>query len=277
MKKFTEKQTRSYYNNDDIIYRSFWDKGGNCHWGYFPTDDISFGRAMVELNNKMLALSGINEKSTVLDLGCGNGNNSFFIHHKTGAKVFGIDLSDARIQNAQAELVQFDSATKKKISFTQSSATKLSFGKESFSHVWSQATLYHVHDKKKALGEVSRVLKKGGIFVFDDLIKPNKKVGKDAEKLVYERLLFDTHYTIVSYQEELEKLGFRILYAEDISRHYALSYWKLADILEQKIKKGEYKEFHDKYRKLIAAYRKTWGIMERGDVGWALFLTQKVK
>lgn len=275
MKKFTERQTRDFYNSDDAIYRSFWDKKGNCHWGYFPSENTTFLQSMTELNKKMLALSTIGDKSKVLDLGCGNGTNSFFIHEKTKATVTGVDLSDTRIENAKSILTQSKNG-KRGLDFIQGTATNLPFADSSFSHVWSQATIYHVHEKRKALKEVMRVLKKGGMFIFDDLIKPNKIISKEAEKFVYERLLFDTNYNLVSYQQELKKLGFRILFAEDLSWHYAMSYRKLADLAEKKIQKGENKEFHQAYKKLIHAYRKTWGIMEKGDVGWALFVCIKI-
>lgn len=276
MKKFTEKQTRDFYNSDDMIYRSFWDKEGNCHWGYFPDEKISFLQSMTELNKKMLGLSVITEKSNVLDLGCGNGNNSFFINKETKSKITGIDLSDTRIENAKKVLAQKSNEVKNKIKFLQGSATKLPFEDKTFSTVWSQATIYHVHNKKKALKEIARILKKDGIFIFDDLIKPNKNISNEAKKLVYERLLFNTDFDFVSYQQELKKLGFRVIYAEDMSWHYAMSYWKLADVAEEKIRKGENKQFHEAYKKLIFAYRETWKIMEKGDVGWAMFVCKKL-
>ncbi|MEK7648620.1 MAG: methyltransferase domain-containing protein [Patescibacteria group bacterium] len=276
MKKFIEKQTRDFYNGDDMIYRSFWDQQGNCHWGYFPNVKISFLQSMTELNKKMLKLSGITEKSNVLDLGCGNGNNTYFINSKTGARVTGIDLSDTRIENAKKVLSRKSSKVKSNIKFHQGTAILLPFKDKTFSAVWSQATMYHVHDKAMALKEVARVLKKDGVFIFDDLIKPNKNISPQAKKLVYERLLFDTDFDFVSYQQELKNLRFRIMYAEDMSWHYAMSYKKLADIAEEKIKKGENKEFHEEYKKLIVAYRQTWKIMEKGDVGWALFICKKL-
>lgn len=272
MKKFTEKETRTFYNEDDKIYRSFWDKKGNLHWGLFSTKNISFSDAMIKLNEKMIALSKIDEESNVLDFGCGNGTNSLYIHQKTGANVTGIDLSDIRIKNARRSLTKNN---RNKIHFLRSSGTKLKFKDEAFTHVWSQAAIYHMHDKKRALKEVHRVLENGGYFVFDDLIKPKKKVSKNAQKLVYERLLFDTDYNFKSYQKELEKVGFEVIYAKDLSKHLALSYQKLAEILEKKIRKGENQSFHEKYRKLIKAYKKMDRFVGGGDVGWALYLAKK--
>ncbi len=272
MKTFTEKETKIFYNEDDKIYRSFWDKKGNLHWGYFPQNNISFSEAMIKLNEKMLRLSKIDKESIVLDFGCGNGINSLYIHQKTGAEVAGIDLSDIRIENARKNLTKNN---RNKIHFLRSSGTKLKFKDSTFTHVWSQAAIYHMHDKKRALAEVYRVLENGGFFVFDDLIKPKKKVSKEAEKLIYERLLFDTDYSFKSYQKELEKMGFEVVHAEDLSKHLALSYQKLAELLEKKIKKGGNKPLHEKYRKLIEAYKKMNKFVRKGDVGWALYLAKK--
>lgn len=274
--KFTEQQTRRFYNSDDTLYRSFWDNNGNCHWGYFPSDSTSFSQAMKELNKKMLDLAQINTTSTVLDLGCGNGINSFFIEKNCACRVTGLDLSDARINNAQEARARCDSNTKKNVRFFQGSATKLPFKDRSFSHVWSQSTIYHIHNKEKALKEIARVLKNDGVFIFDDLIKPNKTVSKGAKKYIYDRLLFNTDFTLVSYQQELVRHGFRMLFAEDLSRHLAMSYEKLADKTEGMIRSNHNKEFHAEYRKLIRAYRETSKLTAKGDVGWALFLAKKV-
>ncbi len=276
MKKFTEKDTRDFYNTEDALYRSLWDVAGNCHWGYFLDEHMSFADATSELNKKMLNLARISPESSLLDLGCGNGVNTFFIHEETGATVTGVDLSDTRIQNAQKDLLGKEKDMQDGIKFLRGSAEKLPFRGDMFSHVWSQATLYHVHNKKKALKEIYRVLREDGIFIFDDLIKPNKTVSKDAQKLIYDRLLFDTKYDFVSYQEELKKLGFRVLYAEDMSWHLGMSYLKLADSAEEKIKNGESLEFHKAYEELISVYRQTWNLMEGGDIGWALFVCQKI-
>lgn len=275
-RKFTESHTREFYNEDDEVYRSFWDKDGNCHWGYFPTKQTSFSRSMQELNRKMLGLAGIDQQSRVLDLGCGNGVNALFLHEETGAQVTGVDLSDIRIENAQTLLASSRPPIRKKVSFQQGSATDLSFDNEEFSHVWSQATMYHVHQKRKALSEISRVLEEGGIFVFDDLIKPNDSVSEDAERHIYDRLLFKTNFNIVSYQQELRRHALRVLHAEDLSEHYATSYRKLAGILRAKVERGENNQFHDRYKDLIIAYEKSAELAGKGDIGWAMFVCKKI-
>ena len=33
--KFSEQETESYYDAEDVIYRAVWDEDGSVHWGYF--------------------------------------------------------------------------------------------------------------------------------------------------------------------------------------------------------------------------------------------------
>ena len=86
--------------------------------------------------------------------------------------VVGIDLSGVRISNAAQALESAPAPMRGRVRFEKASATALPFEEGAFSHVWSQATIYHIPDKWSALREAHRVLAEGGLFVFDDLIKP---------------------------------------------------------------------------------------------------------
>ena len=90
------------------------------------------------------------------------------------------------------------------MAFEKASATELPFDEGTFSHLWSQAVIYHVPDKESALAEAYRVLEAGGIMVFDDLIKPQPNISAAAKEFVYDRLLFDPPYNFESYQEALK-------------------------------------------------------------------------
>ena len=67
---FTEQDTERYYDTEEANYRLFWDKEGSVHWGYF-TDATGgdFLAASAYLNELMLAKSGIDKSSLVLDIG----------------------------------------------------------------------------------------------------------------------------------------------------------------------------------------------------------------
>ena len=134
MPKYTEKDTEKYYDSEDSIYQSFWDKEGSCHWGLFKNKENNYLKASEYLNDLMIEKSGINSRSKVLDLGCGNGEVTIQVAKKTGSYIFGVDLSGVRIKNAEDKLKQNALAF---VSFKKASATNLPFKDGEFTHVWS--------------------------------------------------------------------------------------------------------------------------------------------
>ena len=273
MKKFTEQDTEQYYDKEDGIYLSFWDSSGILHWGLFH-DDEDIVSASNNLTNYMVEKAKISESSNVLNVGCGDGEVDVQIVKKIGCKITGIDLSGVRIENAKKKITP---KLKSKLSFIHTSATNLPFDDEAFSNVISQSTIYHVHNKQKALSEIFRVLQRGGMFVFDDLFKPKPNVSKDAQKFVYERLLFDTPFSFKTYQDELQKQGFEIVEARDETKNMKKTYQKLIQILEKKIKNNENHKYHERYQYLVNAYKKTVEATNKNEIGWGIFVCKKPK
>ena len=157
-----------------------------------------------------------------------------------------------------------------RLAFKKASAADLPFDDESFSHIWSQAVIYHVPDKNDTLAEAYRVLETGGIMVFDDLTKPQSTISADAQKYVYDRLLYDTPFSFDSYQEALESHGFEILKAHDLSSHLKRSYLLLADRTPK-----SHGENAEHFQWLATAYRKTAKAVDNQEVGWGLFICKK--
>ena len=231
--RFSEQETEEYYDAEDVIYRSVWDADGSVHWGVFDgnlngdTIRDQFLAAGIRLNELMVEYAGIDENSKVLDVGCGNGNAAIWLSRNSGAHVTGVDLSGVRVANA-VESLQNVPELAGKLAFEKASATELPFDEGTFTHFWSQATVYHVPDKVKVLQEAYRVLQPGGMMIFDDLIKPRTNISESARKFVYERLLFDTDFSFYSYMEALRDTGFKVLQARDLSSHLAQSYTYLS-------------------------------------------------
>jgi len=269
--RFTEQETETYYDSEDAIYRSFWDEDGSVHWGVF--DDSTgddFLKACANLNDLMVAKSGIDSSSKVLDLGCGNGTTAIWLSGDQDCHVTGVDLSGVRVQNAKDKMSGLDQPAQAKLAFEKASATELPFDEGTFSHLWSQATIYHVPDKESVLSEAYRVLESGGIMVFDDLTKPQPNISAAAKEFVYDRLLFDTPYSFESYQEALKKTGFKVLEAHDLSSHLKNSYLRLAE----RTPKAD-KEHAEHYEWLSLAYQETAKAVGNQELGWGLFICQK--
>ncbi len=269
--KFTEKKTETYYDNEDAIYRAFWDREGSVHWGVFDqSTGRDFLKACANLNKVMVRRGKINRDAKVLDLGCGNGTTAIWLSESEGCRVTGVDLSSVRIGNANNARSNRSPELQSRLVFEKASATELPFPDGTFTHVWSQAVIYHVHDKDAALREAYRVLKDGGIMVFDDMIKPKSDISPDAQKYVYDRLLFDTDFSFESYQVSLKAQGFKILEAHDFSEHLKTSYLCLSE--RTPVGEGEH---YQHFRDLSAAYVQTAKAVDNNELGWGFFVCQK--
>lgn len=264
-KEFTETTTEIFYDTEDNFYRSFWDKEGSLHWGYFDSfteeQPLNFLKACERWNDYMLEHSGITAQSQVLDVGCGNGNTAVWLAKQTGCTVIGIDLSGVRVENAKKQIEQYPSLN---VSFQKASATELPFPDSTFTHVWSQATLYHVHDRPSALHEISRVLKEKGIFIFDDLVSPTANISALAQKYVYERLLFSPSFSHENYQEALNHYDLMVLKSNNLNQHLDQSYACLAEMA-----KPQYPELSFSYHKMREA-------ITAGELGWSFYHCEKV-
>ncbi len=270
--QFTEHETESYYDAEDTVYRSIWDADGSVHWGVFDeSTGTDFLKAGANLNRIMAGRGGIGANSRVLDIGCGNGNACTWLYQNYGCTVVGIDLSGVRVDGAKERLQTFPPDVVSHVSFEKASATELPFNDGSFTHVWSQASFYHIPDKHKTLEEAYRVLAQGGTLVFDDLYKPRPDISENAWKHVYERLLFDTPFNFTSYQDALQEKGFQVLEAHNYSHHLKLSYLHLSDAAAQTIG-GEHTE-RSEY--LAHAYKQTALAVDTREIGWGLYICRK--
>ncbi len=268
---YSEAETEQYYDHEDAVYRALWDKDGSVHWGLFEDGaNMTFLEAGANLNRVMAQRGRLNANANVIDVGCGSGTIAVALCQDFGCRVTGVDLSGVRIANAIDSLEEHSEEVQRKVTFQKASATDLPFAEASFSHAWSQATIYHVPDKVKVLQEVFRVLEPGGFFVFDDLIKPQPEIGEKARKFVYERLLYDTDFSFASYQAVLRETGFEVLEAEDISRHLKTSYLLLSEAAS-----GGNQQHRERFAYLAEAYRETANSVDTGEVGWALFVCRK--
>ena len=269
--RFTETDTERYYDAEDAIYRSFWDQEGSLHWGYFDEGTgTDFLNACANLNNIMADRAAINRDSRVLDMGCGNGNTALWLNQSRGCRITGVDLSGVRIANAQEALKRLPAEARDGVEFEKASVTSLPYDEGTFTHVWSQATIYHVHQKEEALREACRVLNPGGVFIFDDLIKPRADISQEARTHVYDRLLFDTPFSFDSYRQALTEAGFQVGEAQDLSQHLKTSYQCLGRMARERSEGTG-----DKFEVLAQAYDQMVKAIDNAELGWAMYICRK--
>jgi len=111
----------------------------------------------------------------ILDIGIGTGLSATAFH-KAGLEIYGLDYSDEMLEackqkNIAADLRQFDLNN-----------TPLPYQTNYFNHVSANAVLYLIPQLDALFSEISRVLKKTGIWAFIVEENSNQQQSKNIEK-----------------------------------------------------------------------------------------------
>jgi SAM-dependent methyltransferase len=105
--------------------------------------------------------------NVILDLGCNNGYGTAKLA-ETAERVVGVDVSPAAIADAHRRFPDLD--------YRVVDGMQLPFDNETFDLVVSMQVIEHIVDQATYLGEIVRVLKRGGVAVF---ATPNAAVRLD--------------------------------------------------------------------------------------------------
>ncbi|WP_254565884.1 methyltransferase domain-containing protein [Oscillatoria sp. HE19RPO] len=262
--RFTEAEVASFYASGDNVERCFGDLGGYLHWGYFPESVSSeltdLVRACERWNEYMLTRTQITSQSRVLDVGCGNGNTAIWLARQTGCEVVGIDISAGCIERCRQQSEEEPSL---RLHFERGSATDLPFESGSFTHVWSQAALFHLADRPRGFQEIQRVLQENGIFVFDDLVMATES-GSSTQQNLRDRLRSNAISNTREDIELLAQLGLVVLEKVDLSSHLKKSYEILL------------REGGSQLTPLAECAREVMAAIDRREMGWWFYQCQKI-
>jgi ubiquinone/menaquinone biosynthesis C-methylase UbiE len=131
--------------------------------GYNPDADMGQGCGLPTQFAK------IKEGDTVLDLGCGAGNDCFVARSVAGetGKIIGIDMTEAMINKAKENA---DKLGYKNMEFILGEIENMPIPSNTADVVVSNCVLNLVPDKKKAFSEIHRVLRPGGHFSISDMV-----------------------------------------------------------------------------------------------------------
>ena len=135
---------------------------------------VEIGEEKAGMVERYIALAG----KRVLDIGCGDGGISIAFARR-GAIVTGIDCDQNRIKRAKV-WAQEHGVT---VDFRVEDGERAQAGAESFDLLICNAVIEHVHDPRKLVEEMSRLLKAGGLLFLDT---PNK------HSVI--QLISDTHF-----------------------------------------------------------------------------------
>ncbi len=111
-------------------------------------------------------VTGVNESSVLLDLGCGTGRFSIPMAMHYGSTVIGIDPSVKMLSRAKSDSAR----TGRRVRFAKGAAEDIPVDDESVDLVFMSMAIHHVQDMQSAVSEIRRVLKDDGMLVIRNYI-----------------------------------------------------------------------------------------------------------
>ncbi len=106
----------------------------------------------------LIAFADIGDARTVLDVGCGTGSLLFTLaENPSFTRIAGIDAAEVYVAAAQAQ------NTDKRVEIGHGDASAMPYGSASFDAALSQLVLQFVPAPERALAEMARVVRTGGV------------------------------------------------------------------------------------------------------------------
>lgn len=238
MKNMTsdEKKVRDYYDNFWTIQMQMSDENLilGCHYGYYERGINNWKEAVLNMNDFVGKLVGLdnNKKMEILDAGSGAGSVSNYLASKfPNINFTGITLSLKEVELAMKMKKEKHISNTK---FIVGNYNETGFLDSSFDGVFAIECSSYTQNKIDFIHEMHRVLKPGGKFVISDAflindISLNSFMKKAYLSFLKKRGLSDL-VSIRTFESYLEAQGFKEIDIRNISKNL-INYYLSKDFL----------------------------------------------
>ncbi|HEX4833017.1 MAG TPA: methyltransferase domain-containing protein [Trebonia sp.] len=272
-REYTEHDVEEFFDQTLHNYLSFWDTDGVLHTGYFaPGNEDDYQAAAQHTSAVLAGEMMIDGSSHVLDAGSGCGNFLLYLARESGCSGEGLDLSEERVKFAAGRLTGEPDL---RISFRHGSITQMPYQDGTFTHVVSQDALCLVPDKPRSHAEIARVLAPGGIFAFSDFLQPKEHVSERARKHVFDRVRWNGGYSLIGYQEALDRCGFEILLARNLRSHIWQTYRVLGQTATERAQSVPDQAARDWMLSFAESCREMQIAIDDEEFSWGIFVARK--
>lgn len=218
----TAEAVAEHYNSLDPYYLQLW--GEHLHHGYWKTGMETVDQATEQLVDIVAHAGKIDEKSKVLDVGCGYGATSRHLAKKWEARLTSLTASKAQWQYARTHDPESTNPR-----YILGDFLDNDFVPDSYDVIISIESSEHMEDKEKFFSEVMRLLKPGGRFVTCAWLA--KEAPKNWEiKHLLEPICREGRLpsmgSQIDYQQMMENADLKDIQFEDIS-HAVKKTWTI--------------------------------------------------
>ncbi len=172
----------------------------------------------------------------VLDVSTGGGHTALAFAPLV-QRVIATDLSPEMLAAAEKYARERGAAN---IEYRQADTESLPFGDGEFDLVTNRIALHHYPDARKAIAEMARVVKPGGLVAFvDNIVPPDKQIGGYIN--AFEKLHDPSHhwcYPQVRLEAYFSDAGLTILHTDTIKKDRDLDAWADRSGCSEKTKDG---------------------------------------
>ena len=203
----------NYYNDCKKDYRLIWrlEKVWGLHYGYFEKGDKSLSQAILKMNDQIIKNTNINEKTKILDAGCGYAGTAMYIAEKKKCHIEAITIVDEQVNTAKKVIKE--KGLDKYINVSNQDFTKTTFKDNTFDVVYGIESICYAFPKEDFLKEAFRVLKPNGILIILDGYNSKEKEEYSAkEKRIMKKFAngwsFDSLESPKYFINKSKKIGF---------------------------------------------------------------------
>jgi ubiquinone/menaquinone biosynthesis C-methylase UbiE len=184
------------------------------HYPLHVRDTDDFSCAQENLTRYCLSFVEPIKGKKVLEVGCGNGVQTKFIHeHYQPETITGLDINEGniRITNKEKERRQSNS-----VQYLVGNAQDMkNIPDNSFDVVLNIESAFHYPDKEAFLKELNRVLVPGGSYLIADILTIRKKY--EGSRSGWKTKMIFHHWTLDQYTKGIGKAGLKLIKQEDIT------------------------------------------------------------
>lgn len=124
-------------------------------------DNSHDGKFVQCMYDEIIARTMGQKGDRILDLGCGNGNIIRLLEERKKAEYYGLDLSESMIEQARKRVSC-------KVKLKTGDVVQMPYPDEFFDIIICNASFHHYNKPMKAVEEIRRVLKPGGVLVLGE-------------------------------------------------------------------------------------------------------------